>query len=114
MLKKYAIKHLAGKEEGGEYVLGLKDLHTHACYLIYGELAPGEEGRKICPGEGHEEILMAVKGELEVSGGGFDGTLAEGEAAHFRGAEECILKNPGTGPAAYVLAGGHSEEGHHH
>ena len=43
-------------EAGGEHVLGLKDLGTHACYLIYGELAPGEAGRKVCPGAGHEEI----------------------------------------------------------
>jgi hypothetical protein len=52
----------------GEFVLGYKDTGTHACYMIYGRLEPGEEGRLIRPGSGHEEIVMAVKGDLEVSG----------------------------------------------
>ena len=63
MLKTYPV-HKLSVEEGGEYVLGLKDLDTHACYLIYGELNPGEERRKVCPGRGHEEILLAVNGAI--------------------------------------------------
>ena len=40
-MKFFNVKRLA-KEQGGEYVLGMKDLHTHACYLIFGTLAPEE------------------------------------------------------------------------
>jgi uncharacterized cupin superfamily protein len=97
---------------GGEYVLGMRDLKTHACYLIYGELKPGETGRKICPGPGHEEILLAVQGELRVSEGTEESILGEGEAVHFAGEETVFLSNPGQEKAVYVLAGGHSAGGH--
>jgi uncharacterized cupin superfamily protein len=97
---------------GGEYVLGLRDLKTHACYLIYGELAPGESGRKICPGSGHEEILLAVRGDLEMNEGTGAAALREGEAVHFVGEEAVFLANPGSEKAVYVLAGGHSAGGH--
>ncbi len=102
------------KKEGGEYVLGLADLGTHACYLIYGELKPGEAGRKLCPGEGHEEILMVVSGELLLEGGGLDGTVSEGNAVHLVGVQACTASNPGDARAVYVMAGGHSEGGHRH
>jgi len=32
--------------ESGEYVLGSRDTGSHACYLIYGVLKPGEKGRE--------------------------------------------------------------------
>ena len=68
----------------GEYVLGLKDLNTHACYMIYGELDPREQGREVRPGQGHEEILLAVVGDLKISAPQFNGLLKEGFAMHFR------------------------------
>jgi hypothetical protein len=111
MLKTYPLRRLC-KEANGEYVLGAKDLHTHACYLIYGELAPGEQGRKVCPGSGHEEILMAVVGDLALSGGSISGVLKQGEAIHLKEEETCALANPGSSPAFYVMAGGHSAKGH--
>ena len=45
-MKFFNVKRLA-KEQGGEYVLGMKDLHTHACYLIFGTLAPDERDRLV-------------------------------------------------------------------
>ena len=79
MYKTYPVSKLS-KEGGGEYVLGLKDLDTHACYMIYGELEPGEEGRKVCPGAGHEEILLSVNGDIELSGVDYEDVLSAGEA----------------------------------
>lgn len=111
MIRTHPVRRMS-IEEGGEYVLGLKDLGTHACYLIYGELKPGEEGRRICPGRGHEEILMAVKGDLEISGPLGELVLEEGQAAHFREEEACLLANRGDSHAVYVLAGGHSGSPH--
>jgi hypothetical protein len=111
MVNKHPLQRLA-REAGGEYVLGMKDLHTHACYLIYGELGPGEQGRKVCPGEGHEEILLAVSGELQLSGDRINGSLAEGEAIHLREEDNCLLANPAATRARYILAGGHSAGGH--
>ena len=33
--------------ESGEYVLGARETGSHACYLIYGVLKPGEKGREL-------------------------------------------------------------------
>jgi hypothetical protein len=97
----------------GEYILGAKQTGSHACYLIWGVLGPGEQGRALEPGEGHEELLLALKGALEVSGH-FEGLLQEGQALHLKGSERCWLGNPsGTEEALYVIAGGHSQ-GHGH
>jgi hypothetical protein len=112
-MSKYPLRRLA-QEAGGEYVLGMKDLHTHACYLIYGELGPGEQGRKICPGDGHEEILLAVSGELRLHRDGIPDVLAEGEAVHLKEAENFLISNPAATVARYVLAGGHCPDGHGH
>ncbi len=111
MLKKHQLRQMA-LDGGGEHVLGLKDLNTHACYMIYGELEPGENSRKICPGSGHEEILIAVKGDIEVTGEPFNGLLSEGEALHFKDEETCTIANPGDVKAIYVMAGGHSGKEH--
>jgi len=110
-LKTFPVRELSS-DEGGEYVLGLKDLNTHACYLIYGELDAGEGDRKVCPGAGHEEILLAVTGDLEVSGELLNGRLPEGEAIHLREEETCFIANPGNSRVIYVLAGGHSGADH--
>ncbi len=112
-MKRYNLIEKA-KKEGGEYVLGLEELGTHACYLIYGELGPGEKDRKVCPGAGHEEILLAVTGDLEIQGEGLNLTLHPGEAVHLVGAHQCAIANPGNEKVVYVMAGGHSESGHHH
>lgn len=98
--------------EGGEGVLGHRDTGRHACYMIYGRLRPGEKGRLFKPGFGHEEIVLAVKGDLNATGF-YDGKLPEGSAFHLAGENECYLENTGKADAVYVIAGGHSEDGHH-
>lgn len=101
------------EKAGGEYVFGAEDTGSHACYLIYGILRPGESGREVKPGKGHEEMLLNVSGAIRVSGA-YDGMLGEGAAIHLRGEESCRLENTGTTEAIYVLAGGHSGHGHDH
>lgn len=98
-------------EEGGEFVLGVADTGTHACYMIYGVLGPGEGGRLIKPGKGHEELVIAVKGDIAVTGR-HDGVLKEGTAFHVAGDEECYLRNDSSSEALYVAAGGHSGGAH--
>ena len=100
-------------ENDGEYVFGAADTGSHACYLIYGSLAPGEKGRIVKPGKGHEEMLLAALGTLNLSGD-FSGALAEGSALHLAGEQTCLLENPGTSAAIYVIAGGHTGHDHHH
>jgi hypothetical protein len=108
----FELKDEALKSENGEHILGFKETGSHACYMIYGVLKPGEKGRMIKPGEGHEEIILAMKGDLEVTGY-YSGTLKEGSAFHITGDNECFLENKGISDAIYIVAGGHSENSHH-
>jgi len=96
----------------GEYILGSRETGSHACYLIYGVLKPGEQGRELKPGHGHEEIMLALKGDLQIAGPELR-TLHQGQAMHLKGEETLSIGNQGTSEAIYVIAGGHSEAGHH-
>jgi hypothetical protein len=111
-MKIFDLKNKAQISESGEHIVGYQDTGSHACYMIYGILRPEEMGRRVKPGHGHEEIILAVKGDIEVSGCYF-GTLKEGCALHIKGDSECLLENRGTVDAIYIIAGGHSESGHH-
>lgn len=110
LMKTFDVREGAASS-GGEYVLGVKDTGSHACYMIYGALNPGEKGRSIKPGKGHEEIVLSVRGEISVTGR-FTGALREGEAFHIAGEDECFLENTGEDTAVYIAAGGHSAGGH--
>jgi hypothetical protein len=98
--------------DSGEYILGARETGSHACYLIYGILKPGERGRELRPGAGHEEILLALSGDLSLTGQ-YSGILKQGQALHMRGEETFQAANYGTVPVVYVIAGGHSGEEHH-
>jgi len=105
---------VSGKvNDSGEFILGARDTGSHACYLIYGVLKPGEKGRELKPGHGHEEIVLATCGDLQCSGQ-FSGTLRQGQAMHLKGEEIVLVENRGREHAVYVICGGHSEGGHGH
>lgn len=97
----------------GEYILGYDATGSHACYLIYGVLKPGEKGRELKPGRGHEEMLVMVAGEMAVAGA-ITATLKQGQAIHLKGEEACFAENRAASEAVYVVAGGHSGSGHGH
>jgi uncharacterized cupin superfamily protein len=108
------IHEVAGKVFGsGEYVLGHDATGSHACYLIYGVLRPGETGRELRPGAGHEEMVLCISGTMRLSGG-CEGVLRQGQAIHLRGEEACRAENLSEEDTRYVIAGGHSESGQHH
>ena len=111
-MKKVDLKTMAEKQNN-EYVFGGADTGSHACYMIYGILMPGEKGREIRPGKGHEEMLLAARGSFSATGD-FEGMIEEGSAIHLSGEQFCCLENKGSSEAVYVIAGGHSEQGHHH
>ena len=111
-MKQTDLRERAEKGDG-EYVFGAADTGSHACYLIYGILKPGEKERLIRPGRGHEEILVTVKGRLTVTGH-YNGLLDEGYAFHLDADQACFLENSGESEAVYVVAGGHSGHGHGH
>ncbi len=111
-MKTYDVARDARDSAEGEGIVGFQRTGSHACYLLYGVLKRGEGGRAVKPGRGHEEILLAVKGNFEVTGF-FTGTLIEGSAIHLSGEQECLLKNTGDSEALYIIAGGHSEGSHH-
>jgi hypothetical protein len=113
MMKSIDLRTPALSAEDGEYIFGKDHTGSHACYMIYGVLKPGEKDRLVKPGAGHEEMVLAANQNLEVTGA-FSGRLAAGCAFHIEGEDTAYLSNPGSDEAVYVVAGGHSEEGHHH
>jgi hypothetical protein len=104
-VKAFPVAKLAA-DQGGEFVLGMKDLHSDACYLIYGLLQAGETQREVRPGEGYEEILCAVDGPLVMHTNRGDITLEQGHAIHVREDEFFGISNPSTRQVVYVAAGG--------
>ncbi len=97
----------------GEFILGAKETGSHACYLIYGVMQPGEKGRELRPGHGHEEIILAMEGDLTMTGA-TTGILKQGHAVHLQGDESVFVENNSTKQARYVVSGGHSGHGHGH
>jgi hypothetical protein len=95
----------------GECILGSSQTGSHACYLIYGVLKPGEPKRELKPGQGHEEIVLAVTGDLQCNGA-FSGILKQGQALHLRGEDSVFINNEGFSKSVYVISGGHSDRGH--
>jgi hypothetical protein len=91
---------------GGEYVLGTKDLHSRACYLVYGALNPGEGDRLIKPGEGYEEILCIVEGSVIAHSQTGNFELSGGGAVHVKQDDQFFISNPSDTRAVYVIAGG--------
>jgi hypothetical protein len=113
MMNIFDLKNNARTSKSGESIFGLEHTGSHACYMIYGVLKPAQQQRVIKPGKGHEEIVLAVKGNFEISGR-FSGKLREGYAFHIAGEDTVYLQNTDTTDACYVIAGGHSQDGHHH
>jgi hypothetical protein len=99
-------------EGSGEYILGAKQTGSHACYMIYGVMKPGEKERELKAGKGHEELFFAVKGDFRVTGH-YEGQIREGQAIHLKGEEACLIENISDSEAVYIMSGGHSEGGHH-
>ncbi len=111
-MKIFEVKKRALNSETGEFLLGFRETGSHACYMIYGVLKPAEKARPVKPGPGHAEIVLAMKGDLEVTGN-YAGSLKEGSAFYIKGEEECLLENRGESDAVYIIAGGHSKaDGH--
>ena len=92
--------------EGGECVLGTKNLHTQGCYLIYGTLEPGEGERLVRPGKGYEEILCAVGGPLVLHTDRGEIPLSRSNAVHVKEDDTLYLSNPSNEQIVYVIAGG--------
>ena len=111
-MKIFEVKNNAIDSKRGEFLLGFHETGSHACYMIYGILKSKEKARSVKPGPGHEEIVLAMKGDLEVAGF-YSGGLKEGCALHLEGNQECFLENRGEAEAVYVIAGGHTETGRH-
>ena len=99
-------------DDSCEYILGVDATGSHACYMIYCVMQPHEKGRKLKPGKGHEELILAIKGDFSVSGDAW-GLLREGEAIHLKGDETCMLENNSGEEGIYVISGGHSGGRHH-
>jgi hypothetical protein len=111
-MKPFDLRSGAIHSEKKEFLLGFRETGSHACYMIYGILKPKEKARRVKPGPGHEEIVLAMKGDLEITGY-YSGSLKEGSAFHIKGEQESFLENRGASEAVYIIAGGHIEMDHH-
>ena len=107
-MKSFDLAGLAATQ-GGEYTLGARDLHSQACYLVYGILKSGESGRLIRPGSGYEEILCAVSGPLVILSSRGEERLEMGHALHVKEDESFSIANPSDFSVVYILAGGRSD-----
>lgn len=97
----------------GEFIIGADVTGSHACYLIYGVIR-GNEEREISPGEGHEEILLVIEGNLSFLTENEKTVLTKGQAVYLKGAEKAVIRANEGMTAIYVIAGGHSDASHHH
>ena len=105
-------------DRSGEYIFGADQTGSHACYLIYGKMEPREHQRALKAGKGHEEIFLAIQGDFIVTKQGEASAASpvhvkEGQAFHLVGDDAFFVENKTDSPAIYVMAGGHSEHGHH-
>jgi len=107
-LRTFDLQHLA-TEQGGEYVLGMKDLHSRSCYMIFGILQPKEAQRLVKPGAGHEEILCAVEGPITLHTRYGDVLLPKGHAVHIKENDSFLISNASDEAIVYILAGGHTD-----
>lgn len=95
----------------GEYLIGFEATGSHACYMLYGVLDRGEE-REISPGEGHEEIVCVIEGTAILEFDSSPSTLKKGDGVFLKGKEKIVLKCE-RGLVIYIIAGGHTDAGHH-
>jgi hypothetical protein len=107
-VKSFDLAKLAAVQ-GGEYVLAAKDLHTEACYLVYGFLQSGKGDRLIQPGKGYEEILCAITGALVMKLARGEVILEQGHAVHINSTDSFYISNRNNNTILYVIAGGRSE-----
>ena len=96
------------RRDGGETILGLEALGTHACYMIFGVLDPGGAPRTLKAGQGHEEIVLAIGGSILVAGADGEFILQAGQAFYIVGEETWLATAQGPAEARYVVAGGHT------
>ncbi|MDI6865655.1 MAG: hypothetical protein QMC88_08355 [Thermodesulfovibrio yellowstonii] len=93
----------------GEYIIGVENTGSHACYMIYGVLKSEDKPRLIKPGKGHEEIVLILSGRVKFN----DKILEAGDSFHIVEEESCFIENIGDSEVIYIISGGHSEKGHH-
>lgn len=94
----------------GEYIIGVENTGSHACYMIYGILKSKDKPRLIKPGKGHEEIILILKGRVKIN----DKILETGDSFHIVEEEFCFIENIGDSEVIYIISGGHSEKEHLH
>lgn len=113
MFKVFDMAGLAPRK-GGEAVLGLKDLDTHACYVLYGLLGPDDAPRPLRPGPGHEEIFVVISGAMKIQNQNETHTIQAGQAFYLKDEQPFQATAAGALETRYVAAGGHTPGQEHH
>ena len=87
----------------------IQDVYLGLCFL-----EPGEKNRDAGPPKGHEEILYALEGQIEVVIGEKKVIVNEGEVLFLPDGQKVKLNNFTQEKIYFVIAGGHPRPHSHH
>lgn len=100
-------------EKSGEALFGPENAGMLTTYMIYGRLAARETGRRLQPGQGREEILFVVNGQVRLEVSGYEEVLCDGGTAiSLPEGTDCWLSNTTPNAVQYVIAGGFTQPAH--
>lgn len=108
------LKEKCDQSKNREFFYGAKiNKDIKDVYLGLGYLEPGETGRKQGPGRGHEELLYAVDGQIEVTIKKEISILNEGEIYFIPDGSKVKLRNILDKRVHFMIAGGHTTPHRH-
>ena len=108
------LKEKCNQSKDREFFYGAKiNKAIKDVYLGLGYLESGESGRKQGPGNGHEELLYAVDGQLEITIKKEIFTLNEGEIYFIPDGSKVKLRNTLDKRVYFMIAGGHTTPHRH-
>jgi len=87
----------------------IQDVYLGLCFL-----EAGEKNRDAGPPKGHEEILYALEGQIEVVIGEKKVIVNEGEVLFLPDGQKVKLNNLAPEKIYFVIAGGHPRPHSHH
>ena len=105
----YNLKEKCHESSDKEFFYGAKiNKNIKDVYLGLGFLDPNESDRIEGPGEGHEEILYLVDGQIQIVTPSEKFTLQEGQTYFISDGLKVYLNNLTDKRCYFIIAGGHT------
>lgn len=105
-MKIFRLPRLADSAADGSFCLGQGETGSTSVYMLYARIRPGDAPRRLSGGNGAEEIIFVVRGNIRVRRGKLDFVVGPGEAFLADGGAPFELENIGSDEAVFVAAGG--------